>query len=90
MRDIDTIISALLDLHPQIKVEQLQVKYAADDDGLWFFSHPDSRFEVQLESSYGVCPFIFETDEHHNCLEANTCDEAVMLVEHGLGLKRQP
>jgi hypothetical protein len=88
MRDIDTIISALLGLHPQIKVEQLQVKYAADDDGLWFFSHPESPFEVQLESPYGVCPFLFETNEHGRRFEANTCDEAVLLVERGLGLKR--
>ena len=88
MRDIDTIIGILLDLHPRIKVEQLRAKYAADDDGVWFFSHPESPFEVQLESSCGSCPFLFGTDEDDGRFEANTCDEAVTLVEQGLGLKR--
>lgn len=53
----------------------------------WFFSHPESLLEVQFESSHGSCPFLFETDEDDGRFEANACDEAVTLVERGLGLK---
>lgn len=35
----------------------------ADDDGLWFFNQAESRFEVQIESPDGMCPFLIETDE---------------------------
>ncbi len=63
MRDIDAIIKALSLAHPELLVEQLQVLHpGSDDDGLWFFRHPASRYEVQLESSAGMCPFLFETD----------------------------
>jgi hypothetical protein len=87
MRDIDTIIAAATAKHPRLTVEQLKVKHpGADDDGIWFFNHPESEFEVQLESSYGTFPFLVGTDRHDERGEASTVDEAIVLIESWLGL----
>jgi hypothetical protein len=85
-RDIEDIIAALNAKHPRISVRQLNVKYPGDDDGLWFFRHPDSEFEVQLESSFGVFPFLVETDRHNERGQATTITEAVELAESWLGM----
>jgi hypothetical protein len=86
-RDIDTVIAAATAKHPKLSVEPLKAKHpCADDDGLWFFLHPDSQFQVQLESSYGTFPFLVETDRHNERGQASTIAEAVELIESWLGL----
>jgi len=88
MRDIDNIIALLAQQLPSIQSEQLKVAHpGADDDGLWFFRERSSSFEVQLESSSGNCPFLFETTEHPRSLTANSVAEAVQFVVSGLGLR---
>lgn len=88
MRDINKIIASLVEQFPTVQVEQLKVLHpGADDDGLWFFREPSSSFEVQLESSSGNCPFLFETTEHPRALQAGSINEAVQLVAVGLGLR---
>jgi hypothetical protein len=65
MRDVDQIIHSIMNVCPTVKVRQLNVSHpGADDDGLWFFNWPGSEFEVQIESSNGICPFLIETDEN--------------------------
>ena len=86
-RDIDTIVERMREIEPTINVEQLKVKFAADDDGIWFFNHPDSQFEVQLESPYGRCPFLIETCEHDERIYAQTVDEAIEVLKSWLHLK---
>ncbi len=87
MRDIDVIIERLTSAHPELRAEQLRVLHrGADDDGLWFFRHPDCPHEVQLESSTGSCPFLFETDANNQRLTAATVADAVTFVAMGLGL----
>ena len=87
MRDIDVIIQRLTSAHPRLHAEQLRVLHpGSDDDGLWFFRHPDSPHEVQLESSTGSCPFVFETDANEQRLSAATVTDAVLFVTRGLGL----
>ena len=72
--------------HPEIGVQQLQVSHpGADDDGLWYFKHPLSTEEVQLESSTGVAPFLVESN-HAPSTVANTIEDAVALVAARLGL----
>ncbi len=86
-RDIDTIIAAMTARHPRLRVEQLKVKYpGVDDDGIWFFNHPDSDYEVQLESLHGAFPFIVETSLHNERRQASTVVEAVELIESWLRL----
>ena len=37
--------------------------FRPSDDGLWFFQKPDSKLEVKIDSSTGMCPFLGETNE---------------------------
>jgi hypothetical protein len=83
-RDIDLIIEGVRRRLPDVEVEQLQVKYpGVDDDGLWYFSVPGIRKHIQIESSYGVCPFIVEHVDMKSSSEAETAEcvsEAVQKV----------
>ena len=58
MKDIDLIIEKVKEHLPKVEVEQLKVKFPADDDGIWFFRLPDVKQNIQIESSYGLCPFL--------------------------------
>jgi hypothetical protein len=86
-RDIDRVIARLKTTHPMVTVEQLGVAHpGADDDGLWFFRHPDSAIEVQLESSTGAAPFLVESDDGAR-LVVESVDQAVEVVGLRLGLR---
>jgi hypothetical protein len=81
-RDIDLIIERLRAEIPGVHVEQLQVEHSgADDDGLWFIKVPDRREEIQLESPYGMCPFIIESDFNHEMLHARSVEEALATIK---------
>ena len=87
MRDIDEVMRLILSLCPTIKVRRLEVRHpGADDDGLWFFEQPGSRFEVQVESSNGMCPFLIETDENDDRLAASTVPQTVEILKRLLHL----
>ena len=87
MRDIDAIIAHLRLAHPDISAAQLAVLHSgADDDGLWFFRHTATDVEVQLESSTGACPFLFESSGSADRLTASTVEQAVAFVVAGLGI----
>ena len=87
MRDIDQIASTLVVLYPALKVTQLKVVHpGADDEDLWFFTHPASPFEVQLEAIAGNCPFLVESDGDNQRLVNTTVEEAVESVAAKLGL----
>jgi hypothetical protein len=69
MRDVDRIIQLVKDICPALEVKQLRVLHpGADDDGLWYFDQPASKFQVQIESPEGMCPFLVETDENDDRL----------------------
>ena len=90
MRDIDAIISQLRLAHPDVSAEPLAVmRPGTDDDGLWFFGHPASDVELQLESSTGNCPFLVESSASVDRPIADTVEQAVALVVTGLGLAGQ-
>jgi hypothetical protein len=85
LRDIDEIILKVKRELPLSGVYQLEVKNPHDDDGLWYFYLPGIERDIQIESSYGMCPFIVETNEQsaYDARKANTVDEAVsMIVEY--------
>ena len=87
MRDIDAIIAQLHLAHPDISAAQLTAFHpGADDDGLWFFRHPATEVEVQLESSAGACPFLFESSGSADRLTAGSVEQAVAFVVAGLGI----
>jgi hypothetical protein len=87
VRDIDAIIAQLRLSHPDISAAQLTVTHSGpDDDGLWFFSLSSTDIEVQLESSTGACPFLFESTGSADRLTADSIDQAVAFVVAGLGI----
>ncbi len=87
MRDIETIIEQMRAAHPAVQVEQLKVKFpGADDDGLWFFTHLNCPFEVQLESSTGMYPFLVETDENDERVYVHNINEALAALTKKLHL----
>ena len=76
--DIEQIITSVERLCPGVEVRQLKVSHSgADDDGVWFFKHPSKSFEVQIESSKGMCPFLIETDETPARVIAGSVQETV-------------
>ena len=89
-RDIDEIISKVAQALPTSWVRQLEVKYPDDDDGIWFFWLPDVKQNIQIESSFGMCPFIVETDEQssYDARKARTVDEAVSMIVDYLNSKK--
>jgi hypothetical protein len=85
--DIDAVIAELRRAYPGIACEQLRVAHpGADDDGVWFCTHPDRPGEVQLESSTGQLPFLVEGTDSAARDEARTVHQAVALVATRLGL----
>jgi len=94
IRDIDQIIAAARERLPDLVVEQHQQSWPGDDDGLWFFSLPGIAKDIQLESSYGMCPFIVEHSDMKSSTDAETArsiEEAVeKVVAYLTSLKRNP
>ena len=98
-RDVDLIIERVKQRVPDAEVWQHRVPNpGADDDGLWFFTVPGAartRYRgsksIQIESSYGVCPFLVEHDDMTSASEAETArtvDEAVEKIVDYLGRLR--
>ena len=81
MRDIDKIITLLKQKIDDLFIEQLKVRFLLDDNGIWFITKRGHIGEIQLESSYGVCPFLIESDFNDERYDANSVDEAVKIVE---------
>jgi hypothetical protein len=93
MRDIDQIVANAQQQIPEVIVSQLQKKFVSDDDGIWWFTLPGVRQNIQLESSSGNCPFLVETDEQssHQARMAQTVEEAVgMIVSYLTPIRRAP
>ncbi len=83
-RDIDSIIRQVTEKIPEVKVEQLSVKFPGDDDNLWWFDVPEAIRTIQVEGE--ACPFMIETQQqccgngYHNALKANTIEEASEMI----------
>jgi hypothetical protein len=78
MRDIDQVILKIRNVSPTTKVRQVAVSHpGVDDNGIWFFEHPSRKFEVQLESSTGMCPFLIETSENDRRINTTSVEETV-------------
>ncbi len=80
MRDVDLIIESMKKKYPFVRVQQLKVTHPGDDDGIWYFEQPDSEFDVQIESSQGMCPFLVETHENEERYTARTIEEVIRVL----------
>ena len=89
-RDIDRVIAGLAGRWPAITHEQLRVSHpGADDDGVWFFRHPSSDREVQVEASSGNAPFLIE-GAHAPPVTGRTVMEVIEIVARQLELHDPP
>jgi hypothetical protein len=83
-RDIDQIIERVKLRLPDVIVRQHWVRDPRkEDDGVWWFCLTGIEKNIQVESSYGVCPFIVEHDDMRSSSEAEsteTVEEAVEMI----------
>ncbi len=88
MRDIENVIQSFNTMYPTVRVGQLEVLHpGADDDGLWFFQTPDSKLEVQIESSTGMFPFLIETNENDTLVTTASVDQTIEALARLLHLR---
>jgi hypothetical protein len=86
MADVDRVIELVRATFPDVIWSQLQVKYQADDSGLWFFHRPGPRpGRVQIESSSGMCPFLIEGDTTTERFNGGSPEETARIVLDLLG-----
>ena len=83
--EIGEIIDRFKRMYADGEVEQLRVKFPADDDGLWFFRRGSKSNEVNVESSLWKCPFLVEHLADTRRFYANTIDETVKVLSLLLG-----
>ncbi len=91
-RDIDQIIEKVRHQIPHVIIYQHTKIHPADDDGIWWFGLPGIEKDIQVESSYGQCTFIVETDElcSENARTVRTVDEAVLMITEYLRSLAKP
>lgn len=79
--EVKRIITLVRETYPDIRWTRLWVRNPkVDDDGIWFFWLADKPGEVQIESSYGVCPFLIETDKHDERFAGDSVEDVVERV----------
>ncbi len=83
-RDIEKIIELVNEEFPNVEIYQLKVTHPADDDGIWYFWLSEkSDDEIQVENSYGQCPFLIETNRNNERKWGNSIKETVNIIcEH--------
>ena len=84
--DLEEVIRCVQARLPSMNWQQLTVRWPADDDGIWFFWLPDLPGEVSIESSYGVCPFLVESDKHDERLTVSSAEETADTIIRWLQL----
>ena len=89
MRAIDRVIASIKAAMPGMAVRQLQVAHPGDDSGLWFFTHPGSRVEVNVESSDGEFPFLIENSENGIRMTTTTDEDTIAAVSLVMGIQRR-
>jgi hypothetical protein len=82
-RDIDRVIALVRSRLPSVSVVQWQKRRPGDDDGIWWFRLQGIERDIQLESSFGTCPFLVEHDDMRSTAEqwqAQSVEQAVEAV----------
>lgn len=69
-RDIDRVMALVRARLPSVSVTQWHKKHPGDDDGIWWFRLPGVEQDIQLESSFGTCPFLVEHSDMRTTTDA--------------------
>jgi hypothetical protein len=81
IRDVDRIVEGVRQIFPEVIVDQLRVTHPADDDGLWYFHLPENpNDDIQIESSYGSCPFLIENMGNDDRKSGDSVDQVVSII----------
>lgn len=84
---VKQIIALVRETYPDVRWTRLWVKHpSADDVGLWFFWLAEESGDVQIESSFGVCPFVVETDKHNERFIGDSVEKVAETVVKWLAL----
>lgn len=83
-KNVNKIIELVKQEFPKADVYQLKVKFPADDDGIWYFWLPEfPDDDIQIENSYGQCPFIIETNRDSGVRYGETVEQTASIIcEH--------
>jgi hypothetical protein len=86
INDVHRVIALVWHADPRISVKQFENAWPVDDEGLWFFYVAgERRSRVQIESSFGCCPFIVEGAQ---CRTGYVVDEVVRYVLDELNTRK--
>ena len=85
MKAVEQLIAAIKAALPGVQVKQLQTSLPADDDGLWFVTHPTADVEVNLESSTGEFPFLIENSRNDTRITTNDIEETIVALKWTFG-----
>ena len=81
IRDVDRIIEGVRQTFPEAVVDQLKVTHPADDDGIWYFHLPENpKDDIQIESSYGNCPFLIENMRSDDRKRGENVEQVVSII----------
>jgi hypothetical protein len=81
IRDVDRIIEGVRQTFPEAVVDQLKVTHPADDDCIWYFHLPENpKDDIQIESSYGNCPFLIENMRSNDCRRGKSVEQIVSII----------
>ena len=87
--DVGTIVARVRDVFPDMVVQQLSVTHPTDDDGIWYFHRPEAPDDdIQIESSYGLCPFLIEDSRSSLARRGETVSDVVRMICEHFGTKR--
>ncbi len=79
-RDIDEIIERITAVFPNIPFRRLPVPHLTEDGGLWMLAVPDRDTQVQVGSSYGIAPFLIESDHGEARFRVPNVSQAVSII----------
>jgi hypothetical protein len=77
MSAIEQLIPAIEAAFPGVQVKQLQTSLPADDDGLWFLTHPGSNVEVNVEPRNREFPVLIENSRDDTRVTTTNIDETI-------------
>ena len=88
-RDIHAIMTTVRQELPDCVVTQ-EASYlpTTHDDGIWYFRLPGAEKSIQIESTYGMCPFLVESDDAsgYTARTIATVEEIVAVIRNCLTL----
>src|SRR3954451_13173336 len=84
-RDIENVIQQVKARFSDVGVYQIEKSNPYDDDGIWYFwIRGAERDEIQVENSFGTCPFYCSTYRSDEMQTVDTVEATLQLVSEHL------